>query len=266
MKPGILIISHGSREPGWVSLVDNTVRRCRRWLSKFDVPLEAAFLELVEGRLIQDGIDRLEAQGVTDMLAIPLFISSGSTHVDEIGWALGAYPQCRSETDLTPFRLDVRLTYGRPIDDDPEIAEILGERAASLSSDPARETLLFIGHGSDKPEFREAWRRGLNGLASVVRERGGYADADFAMLRPDLAAEAASALRRRHPEAAVLAVPVFLSEGYFTRHVIPQRLAGLDCRYSGQALMPHPQVARWAARQASDWLHHVYGISDIERK
>jgi sirohydrochlorin ferrochelatase len=266
VKPGILIISHGSRENGWVSLVDDAVHSCRKMLSKFDVPIEAVFLELVEGRLIQDGIDRLEAQGVTQMLAIPLFISSGSKHVDEIGWALGAYSECRTDTDLTPFRIQADLTYGQPIDDDPEIAEVLLERAASMSSDPAQEILLFIGHGSDKPGFHESWRRGLHALASRVRERGGYAGADITMLRPDLAAETAASLRRRYPEAAVLAVPVFLSEGYFTQQVIPQRLETVDCRYTGQALMPHPQVARWVARQASEWLNILHHSFDKERK
>lgn len=256
VKPGILVISHGSRENGWVSLVDEAVQSARNLLSESGVPVEAAFLELVEGRLIQDGIDRLEAEGVTHLFAVPLFISSGSKHVDEIGWALGAYPEARTETELSPLRMNAELTYGKPIDDDPEIAHVLLERVSSMSTDPASESLLFIGHGSDKPGFHEAWRRGLTALASKVRERGGYADAEIAMLRPDLAATAVSALRLRRPAAAVLAVPVFLSEGYFTQQVIPQRLAGLDCRYTGDALMPHPQVARWIARQASEWLRH----------
>jgi sirohydrochlorin ferrochelatase len=99
MKPGLLVISHGSREAGWVALVDDSVEAARVQLES-SLPIEAAFLELVEGRLIQDGIDRLEEAGVTHLFALPLFVSSGSTHVDEIGWALGAYPKPRTETEL----------------------------------------------------------------------------------------------------------------------------------------------------------------------
>lgn len=35
-----------------------------------------------------------------------------------------------------------------------------------------------------------------------------------------------------------------MSEGYFTKVVIPQRLEGLDYAYSGQTLLPHPLLPR----------------------
>lgn len=258
MKPGILVISHGSQEERWVSLVDDTVEGVREALP--GVPVECGYLELVEGRLIQDGIDRLEEQGVTHMLAIPLFVSAGSTHVDEIGWALGAYEEPRRPTDLQRCRVKARLTYGKPIGDDPEIADALLDKLASsaASENPARESLLLIGHGSEEPWFRSEWRRGLQGLADRMRERGGYADADAALLRPDEVAERVRALQKRHAEEhRVVAVPVFISEGYFTSVVIPRRLKGLDCRYAAGSLIPHRKVGEWLVRQASEWLNDL---------
>lgn len=296
MKPGVLVISHGSRVSDWVSHVDEAVGSVRlsgKFAASetghakegtnletnanlagtdaasglFDaqeastaetspVTVEAAFLELVEGRLIQDGIDRLEAAGVTDLLAIPLFVSSGSKHVSEIGWALGAYAEPAVETELSRMRIRATLTYGTPIDADPEIVEVLLDRSRKLldGGDPADAAVLLIGHGSEHAGLHEAWAHGLTELAGAVRERGGYADAEIAMLRPDMAAEAVRRLRERRPDCAVLALPVFLSEGYFTREVVPGRLAGLGCRYDGRTLMPHPMIARWIARQAEDWL------------
>lgn len=251
---GILVISHGSRDRGWVASVDKAVNAARAALPT-DVPVEVAFLELVEGRLIQDGIDRLEAAGVTELLAIPLFVSSGSTHVDEIGWALGAYPTARTETDLQPIRVKADLTYGKPIDDDPEFAAVVLDRLSALADSAASSScVLLIGHGSDLPGFQEDWRRGLTSLASKVREAGGYADAEIATLRPDRTAYSVRLLRERHPDADILAVPVFLSEGYFTKEVIPRRLDGLGCRYDGRTLMPHAQTVRWIVRQATEWL------------
>ena len=255
MKPGVLVVAHGSRDERWVARVEETVREVRESLP--GVPAACGYLELVEGRLIQDGIDRLEKEGVTHLLAIPLFVSAGSTHVDEIGWALGAYEKPRRPTDLARYRVRSRLTYGSPIGDDPEIAEALLDKlaASGLSEQPAREGLLLIGHGSEDPWFYEEWRRGLEGLAQRMRQRGGYADAEAALLRPDEAADRVRAMReRKGPELGVVAVPVFISEGYFTSEVIPKRLTGLGCRYAAGALIPHPQVAEWAVRQAKEWL------------
>ena len=216
--------------------------------------MEAAYLELVEGRLIQDGVNRLEASGVTDLLAIPFFISSGSKHVREIGWALGAWDEPAGGTDLAPVRIGARLTYGRPVDDDPEIADALLDKIAPFSSDPAGEAVLLIGHGNAEPEMRRAWLRGMSGLAERVRARGGYAAADAALLATDDPAAKAEALRRGRPALRVLAVPVFLSEGYFTAEAVPRRLRGAPCDYAETALLPHPKLAEWIARQSAEWL------------
>ncbi len=50
MAIGVLIISHGSRNREWVRLVDEAVER----------------------------------MSVTEMIVVPLFVSSGSKHVEEI--------------------------------------------------------------------------------------------------------------------------------------------------------------------------------------
>jgi len=257
MRPGVLVISHGSREAVWVERVEAAVREAAFLLKErtgAGVPMEAAYLELVEGRLIQDGVDRLEAAGVTDLLAIPFFISSGSMHVREIGWALGACDEPEGETDLEPVRLRARLTYGRPVDDDPEIADALLDKIAPFSADPANEAVLLIGHGNAEPEIHRAWLRGMAGLAERIRARGGYAAADFALLKTDDLAEKAESLRRGFPSCRVLAVPVFLSEGYFTAEAVPRRLQGAPCDYAETALLPHPKLAEWIARQSAEWL------------
>ncbi|CAI6079581.1 sirohydrochlorin chelatase [Cohnella sp. JJ-181] len=253
VRPGVLVISHGSREPGWVAQVEQAVAEARAKLPA-ELPIAAAYLELVEGRLIQDGVRELESQGVTDIYALPLFVSSGSTHVHEIGWALGAYAEPRRETDLEPVEVAARLTYGQPIGSDSEIARVLADKLGARSREPAAECVLLIGHGSDEPWFYEAWRRELEGLAAELARIGGYAGADAALLRPDEPAARIAGLRERHPEARLLAVPVFLGEGYFTSSAVPNRLAGQDIDYAEGALLPHPLVSDWIARRVRTWL------------
>ncbi len=255
MKPGLLVISHGSREAGWVALVDETVEAVRRELGS-KVAIEAAFLELVEGRLIQDGINRLEAAGVTHLLALPLFVSSGSTHVDEIGWALGAYPEPRTETELERYRISssVRLTYGKPMNDDPELVGVVLDRLKEISKDPSSESVLLIGHGSKEAGFQEAWEQGLTAISDQLMRFGGYGACSSALLLPNQVQDRWESLRKSHPHHDIIVIALFLSEGYFTKEVIPRRLVGLACRYNGRALMPHPRIATWIVRQTIDWL------------
>ncbi|WP_341281107.1 CbiX/SirB N-terminal domain-containing protein [Paenibacillus sp. FSL H8-0537] len=253
-KPGILVISHGSRDAQWVRLVDEAVKRATETMQRAEVPVYSSFLEIVEGRLIQDGIDELEAQGVTELYVLPLFISSGSTHIDEIGQAFGFAPISDFEGDLGIFRVNAHVHMGMPINDDPEIAELLLENLKPLSADPSREALLLIGHGSKEPVFHERWQQGLDALAGRIRELGGFARAETAMLLPDQAAERLKGMQVERPEEAVIVVPLFLSNGYFTNEVIPERLSGLDYRYNGRPMLPDPAIERWLVRNMVDWL------------
>ncbi|MDH6374925.1 sirohydrochlorin cobaltochelatase [Paenibacillus sp. PastF-3] len=252
MVPGVLIISHGSRDEAWVSIVEEAVSG----LSLGEkIPVVVSFLELVEGRLIQDGINELEHAGVTDIIVIPLFVSSGSTHVDEIEYALGAKPEPERETDLALFSVKAKVHYGYPIDDDPDIAVMIWDKLRELSTEPKRETILLVGHGSVYDGFRQRWEQGISSLAGRVREVSGVAAADYALLSPDSVRSKVEYWQEQGHE--VLVAPLFLSEGYFTKHVVPNRLKGLTYKYSGQTLLPHPLLPHWMERQVETLLEQI---------
>jgi len=263
-KFGLLVMSHGSRDPEWVRLIDDAVARME---VPAGTPVESTFLELVEGRLIQDGIDRLERQGVTDIVAIPLFVCAGSGHVAEIRQALGLPPAdvppvggapasapFQPEDPLPPFRVKARVHGCPPLGDCPEMAEMLCSSAMALSKAPGREMVILVGHGSSRPELLRLWTSMLGSLAGQVRDRCGFAAADFATLLPDGLSAKLEAWERSRPELGKLVLPLFLSEGYFTKVAIPSRLRGFSCVYDGRALLPHPLVSRWLTRQAAVFL------------
>jgi sirohydrochlorin ferrochelatase len=233
----------------WVRLVDQAVEDAAM---PAGVPIRSSFLELVEGRLIQDGIDALEGQGVTEIVVVPLFVSCGSVHVDEIRYALGDLPEPSAETDLKPFRRTARICVCRPIDDDPIVADIVYSRIRELSERPERERVLLVGHGSGLPLFRERWKRGMDSVAKRLRALGGFADVRSALLLPDETRDVLERWREEAPGDAVLVAPLFLSTGYFTDQVIPQRLQGFEYRYNGKALLPHPLISRWIERSAGE--------------
>lgn len=248
-RTGVLVISHGSRSAEWVRLVDQAVEDVAL---PAGVPIRSSFLELVEGRLIQDGIDALEGQGVTEIVVVPLFVSCGSVHVDEIRYALGDLPEPSAETDLEPFRRTARIRVCRPIDDDPIVADIVYSRIRELSERPERERVLLVGHGSGLPLFRERWKRGMDVVAERLQALGGFADVRSALLLPDETRDRMERWREEAPDDAVLVAPLFLSTGYFTDQVIPQRLQGFEYRYNGKALLPHPLISRWIERSVGE--------------
>ncbi|MEB4784409.1 CbiX/SirB N-terminal domain-containing protein [Paenibacillus jamilae] len=251
-SPGILVISHGSREPYWVEQVDQAVAKLQLLEA---MPVEVSFLETVKGRLIQDGIDRLEALGVTDLLVIPLFVSSGSTHVDEISYALGVKAAPDKETDLEPFRLKARVHFGSPLDDGEDVARMVWDKVRPLSVDPAREVILLVGHGSAHNGFLQRWEQGISSLARTVQNVSGIIT-DYALLNPEGVHDKAAYWNQERGHDVIVA-PLFLSSGYFTSHMIPKRLQGLEYRYSGDPLLPHPLLTSWMDRQVCELLQSM---------
>ena len=85
---GILVVAHGSPRESWCKPVRDAVENV-----SLGYPKEVGFLEFV-GELdgynfIHEAVDKLDEQGVTKIIAVPLFISSHSGHIAEIGYVLG---------------------------------------------------------------------------------------------------------------------------------------------------------------------------------
>ncbi|MDF2720977.1 MAG: cobalamin [Paenibacillus sp.] len=253
-KTAVLVISHGSRSADWVRLIDQAVAEVRLTDAGQHIPIVSSFLELIEGRLIQDGLDALERTGVTDIVVVPLFVSYGSTHVEEIRYALGDVPRPSFETDMEPLRFRANIHVCPPLDDDPIVAHIVFDHLREMTIHPEREHVLLIGHGSELPEFYAKWKTSMDTVARNLQKLGGYAQVSTALLLPD---ETQAFMRAHQEEAAgqdVIVAPLFLSSGYFTNTVIPSRLNGFTYRYNGKALLPHAAVSRWMERTAGEAL------------
>lgn len=251
-KRGALVIAHGSSKSEWVAMVDETVERV-----EVEMPVAVGFLELVEGRGIPDAVRSLEDQGVEEMIAVPLFVSSGSNHIAEIAHLLGVEAPFSVETDVSPLEMNARVRFCRPMDDHPYIAQILTERAKSLSTDPQNEWLLLVGHGNDTPVLHEEWEKAMKRLAGQVQQATGFAGVSHATFHPDNLRERAEALARDY---RLLVVPLFLSEGYFTRKAIPSRLEGIPYIYSGKTYLPHPLVSRWISTTVREALEEQTAV------
>ncbi|NGQ96588.1 cobalamin biosynthesis protein CbiX [Brevibacillus sp. SYP-B805] len=235
-KSGALIIGHGSSNASWVELVDEAAGALQ-----VPVPVVTCFLEQVEGRLIADGIRELERQGVNHIIAVPLFVASGSTHIDEIGYMLGVHDR-RMDDEWERIETEAEIVYCPPMDDHPLIVEILKERVRELSARPEDEVLMLVGHGADEGEYHRRWEAVLQRLAAALRREFGFKGATYGTLHPDNIGERVRAVARKN---RTIVVPLFLSEGYFTKKVIPSRLQGAPSIYSGRTYLPHALITEW---------------------
>ena len=81
---GILVVAHGHFIESWCGPVRDAVEEMT-----MPYPTELGFLEMVPNETINIAVDKLDEKGVTKIIAVPLFISSSSSHIAEIEYVLG---------------------------------------------------------------------------------------------------------------------------------------------------------------------------------
>lgn len=262
---GVILIAHGG-DDGWNRQVLDIAA-----LAKTDRPIEVAFL-MGPGagkHRFQDAAQRLVNAGASRIVVVPLLVSSSSGHYDQIRYLAGENVQLDDVmmhhlhmAGLEPARVQVPLKVTRAIDDSPAIARVLAERARQLAVNPAQHAVFIVGHGPNQPEELAYWMRNLRVLADSVRAAAPFADVRTGVIQDDAPAEVrAEAVKRvrdlielqhaatRQP---VVVVPALISKGSITKEKLPRDLAGLPVLFDGEALLPHPLLAKWIEERIAE--------------
>ena len=270
-RTGTIIIAHGG-DSTWNAGVRDVASAVRT-----GGPVEVSFLmgEGAKTARFQDAVAKLERQGVAEIVVVPLLVSSHSGHYEQIRWLVGEQVTLSESMthhlhmagiDRAATKLPVRLT--RALDDAPEMARVLLERARTLATsagtEPSKRAVLIVGHGPNSAEDYAGWMQSLRPVADSVRAWGGFRDVRVELVRDDApaAVRAEAVLRVRElidlqhlvTGQPVLVVPVLVSKGSVSRDKVPADIKGTPSVYSGLPLLPHLEMARWVesrVREAS---------------
>ncbi|MFV1975564.1 MAG: sirohydrochlorin chelatase [Candidatus Scalindua sp.] len=258
---GILMLAHGGPSTRIIKNKENKYDQLPLWnKTVIDAirPLEKKYnVEIAFGmadpETIQVAIDRLEEKGAKKIVAVPLFISSYSSIIENTAILLGLRKGPKASLKkLTSTKNSVEFVMTSAIDSHPLIAEILLDRATELSKNPDDETVIIIGHGPNDPKQNEKWLKEMMVLASFVKGKGGFKDVKVTTLRDDAPKEirekATMILRKMVIMAGikgnVIVIPHLIAGGGIESG-IPERLKGLNYAYNGKTLLPHENITRW---------------------
>ena len=269
-RPGILLLAHGGALE-WNEEVRHVADR-----ADLSVPTEVAF-GMATRSTMQSAIDHLVARKVTEIIAVPLFVSSHSSVIDSIAYLLGQRAQmpedlkdfasmdhggmnhgamsgAATSTDgLKPVVSPVPIHMAAALNAHPIVAGILTDRAASISKDSAQEVVILVAHGPVPDDDNKLWLHDMENLAGQIQSKTHYAAIDCITLRDDadeLVRNAATEQLRKNVEQVVkdgktpLIVPLLLSYGGI-EDGLRKRLDGLTYRMPSQALLPDTRIVDW---------------------
>lgn len=267
---GTVILAHGG-DRGWNDQVRAIAAEVRT-----GGPVEVSFLMGPEApaHRFQDVAARLVEKGAREIVVVPLLVSSHSGHYEQIRWLVGATDTLDGEMQhhlhmagIDRATVSVPVRMARAIDDSPQVARVLSERALAIEANPAETALYLMGHGPNESEEYAAWMENLRVVADSVKARTGFRDVKVGLVRDDappaVRAEAVRAIREtialQHAATGkpVVVVPILVSRGQVSQVKFPRDLEGLPVVYRGETLLPHPGLARWVearVRETADSL------------
>lgn len=255
---GTVIVAHGG-DSAWNARVLDVASSVNT-----GGPVEVSFLmgRDASRRRFQDAVEKLEAEGVASVVVVPMLVSSHSGHYDQVRWLAGEDVALDSVMhhhlhmagiDRPDTRLPIRLTPA--MDDAPQVARVIADRALALAAEPRERALFIVGHGPNSAEDYASWMKNLRVVADSVRSWTGFRDVRVDVVRDDAPApvRAEAVLRVRElitmqhqiTQRDVVVVPILVSKGAVSRDRLPADLAGLPMIYAGEPLLPHPSIARW---------------------
>jgi sirohydrochlorin cobaltochelatase len=255
---GTLIVAHGGG-PAWDARVEKIAAEVR-----LPGPVAVSFLmgPGAKTHRFQDMVADLARRGATEVVVVPMLVSSHSGHYEQIRYLAGERPDLDSTmmhhlhmSGIERAAPGVRITLTKAVDDAPEIAQVLADRAKGLAKDPKQQALFLVGHGPNSAEDYAEWMANLRRVADTVRARTGFRNVLLDLVRDDapapVRAEAVARVRElirlQHELTGrdVVVVPVLISTGRVSTEKLPNDLKGLPISYTEEGLLPHSGMARW---------------------
>jgi sirohydrochlorin cobaltochelatase len=281
--PGILLLAHGGSAE-WNGRVSELVAKVNATR-----PTEVAFGMATRAN-IQAAVDKLVARGATEIVAVPLFVSSWSTVITSTEYLLGLRPDApaalaafarmnhapagtpaaaaatghdghgahAAADGATPIKASVPVRMTAALNDHAIVAEILASRARAISRDSAREALVIVAHGPTEEDDNARWLKDMASLAGQIRQTEKYAALDYLTLRDDApkavrdaaTAELRGIVQRELHAGRRVLIVPLLISFGGIERGLRERLDGLPYTMAEAALMPDDRMAQWVLAMA----------------
>ena len=257
---GTIIIAHGAGD-AWNSKVEDVARQV-----KLDGPVTVSYLmgPGAAAHPFQKAAQELVDRGATAIAVVPLLVSSHSGHYDQIRYLAGELDSLSSVMEhhlhmsgITRADVNVPIRLSKAVDNSPDAARVLADRAKALVPDAAERgsrALVLFGHGPNSAEDYATWMTNLREVTDSVRAATGFRSVLVELVRDDAPQEVRAEAVKRARELImiqndltgkdVIVVPILISTGEVSQTKFPQDLEGLPIKYSGEALLPHPALVR----------------------
>jgi hypothetical protein len=258
-KVGVLLVNHGSRSATWrQALLNLEASVSDSILSGGTVQgLRTAFMEYTEPS-IATRLKEFDAEGYTDIILVPIFLTVSSHSFDDIPTIIGKKKDPQSMEVLRVDKIERytprAATHITPLlDFSQTLRQNILRRARALSKDPSREGLTMIAYGD--ATYMNEWTGLLSEVGEYVRQQAGIETYSIgwcghvAGYNPDSTTVAIDRVLALKDNALVVPVLVAHDE-MFQVKIIGDGIDRLSnrkprVRYIADAILPDKDIEHW---------------------
>lgn len=255
---GVLILSHGVGR--------NSDRLLKRAFEPIGAKRPAAIgfgMSMMSSAHLQAAVDDLVARGAKRIVLVD---EGTTTEYNSLTrhwkYIFGMHPEASYLSVPKVSAPGVKFLWAGHFNDSPLITEILYENAKSVSRDPARETLILVGHGPEDTADNGPDLKILQAHVDRLRAKKAFADVKIINLQDDalkpIRESNVRTLRKWVQQATrrgdrVIVVAIAAASFGVQTH-IKQDLRGLDYTFAEQGLAENPKFVRWVEAVIEDAL------------
>ena len=258
-KIGVLLVNHGSHSPtGRQALLDLETRVKDSVLASGEVKgIRTAFMEYTEPS-IATRMKEFDAEGYTDVVIVPIFLTVSPHSFDDIPTILGKKEDPKSIEALKIEKIARYTPKARteitPLLDFTDILKNnIARRVKALSTNPAEEGLAMIAYGDE--DYTKEWSALMNEVGDHVKAEVGIPVhshgwcGHIAHYDPNYTTEAIDKVLETQKRAIVMPVLVAHDE-MFQVQIIGDGIDKVkDSKnrvvYKPDAILPDPGVDQW---------------------
>jgi sirohydrochlorin ferrochelatase len=256
-KKGALILVHGFGGHG-----DAVLRNQLGPTSERQPTTLAIGMSMMTSDHIQAGIQTLEDSGARKIVVVPVVSTRHNTLMRQWDFIFGLNdtPEYGRVPQVTS---SAKLKIVEPLDDHPLVGEILVDYANEISTDPAREEVIIVGHGPvDDDDNREQLAL-MENLADYLRAEKRFAAVHVASLQDDAPREVRMArireLRERVFRANQNGRDVLIVTNLLGTRIVQsglrRALSGLEYKFNSKGLIEHENFIKWITASIDDGLN-----------
>lgn len=246
---GVLILSHGVGE--------NSDRLLKASLAPIGAKRPAAIgfgMSMMSSAHLQAAVDDLAAHGARRIILLDEGTTTQyNTLTRHWQYIFGLHDKA-SYLDVPRVRAPgVTFTWAGHFDDSPLISEMIYDNAKSVSRNPAKETLILVGHGPEDKADNDPDLKILQAHVERIAAKQEFADVKIINLQDDAikpVRESNVRTLRRWVEQATkqgndVIVVAVAAASFGVQNHIKQDLRGLKYTFADKGLAENPKFVQW---------------------